>query len=150
MHEVPSALSDHGRNPGGEVIISGAGPGGDTQDRNALDDLFPWQSPGPVGCEHGDFETPQRREAAGNLMDVHLSPAKFRKVAWTDHENANRPLRRLVLSSAGRFAGSYITYHDPSAPRPPALASRVFGTSRNFAEQPVRKRLRDAKRPPML
>jgi hypothetical protein len=60
-------------------------------------------------------------------MDVHLSPTEFRKVTWTDHENANRPLQRLVPSIAGRFAGSYITYHDPSAFRPSALASRVLG-----------------------
>ena len=112
MHEVPFALSDHSRNPGGEVVISPSRPGRDTQDRDALNDLLPWQPPGPVGCEHGDFETPQRGEATGNLMDVHLSAAGFREVTRADHEYAEWPLQRLVSSMAERLAGSYITYHE--------------------------------------
>jgi hypothetical protein len=122
MHEVPSALSDHSRNPGGEVIVSPARPGRDSQDWHTVNDLFPWQPPGPVGREHGDFETPQRREATDNLMDVHLGPADFRKVTRADHEHAKWPLQRLVPSIARRFAGSYITYHDLSASRLSTLA----------------------------
>ena len=55
-------------------------------------------------------------------MNVHLSPTDFRKVTWADHEYAKWPLQRLVPSIAGRFAGSYITYHDLSASRPSTLA----------------------------
>src|ERR1039458_5179966 len=118
MHQVPSVLSDHSGNPGGKVIISPARPGRDTQDRDTLNDLLPRQPPGSVGCEHGDFEITQRREATCNLMDVHLSPTDFRKVTWADHEYAEWPLQRLVPSIAESFAGSYITCHDLSATRP--------------------------------
>jgi hypothetical protein len=109
MHKVPSALSDHSRNPGSEEVISPARPRRDTQDRYTINDLPPWQSPGPVGCEHGDLETSQRREAMRNLMDVHLRPSDVRKVTWADHEYAEWALRRLVPSLAERFAGSHIT-----------------------------------------
>jgi hypothetical protein len=109
MHEVPSALSDHSRNPRGEEVISPAWPRRDTQDRDTVNDLLPWQPPGPVGGEHGDFETPQRREATRNLMDVHLGPTDVRKVTRADHEYADWALPRLVPSLAERFAGSNIT-----------------------------------------
>src|SRR5215472_4667841 len=122
MDEVPSALSDHRCNPGGKVIISAARPGRDTQDWGVRNELLPWQPPGPVGCEHGDFETPQRREAACNLVNVHLGPTDFRKVTRADNEDAEWPLQRLVPAIANRFAGGYIRYHDLSASRPSTLA----------------------------
>src|ERR1039458_9337032 len=118
MHQVPSVLSDHSGNPGGKVIISPARPGRDTQDRDTLNDLLPWQPPGSVGCEHGDFEITQRREATCNLINAHLSATDFRKVPWGHHEYAERSLQHLFPSIAESFAGSYITYRDLSASRP--------------------------------
>src|SRR5215472_6770978 len=113
MHEVPPALPDHACNPGGKVIISLARPGRDAQDWDALHDFLPWQQPGSVRCEHGDFETAQRREATRNLMDVHLGATPLRKVPWADHEYAEWPFQCLIPWIAERIAGSYITYHDP-------------------------------------
>jgi hypothetical protein len=127
MHKVPSALPDHSRNPGGKVIISLAGPGRDTHDWDALNRLFSWQLPGPVGCEHGDFETPQRGQATGNLIDVCLNPAEFRKVTWADHEYAQWPFQRPALLVADRLVGtyvlvrSYVAYNDLSVSRPSLL-----------------------------
>src|SRR5262249_47482918 len=115
MHEVPSALSDHSRNPGGEVIVSSTQPGWDTQDRDTVNDVLPWQPPGPVCCEHCDFEGLQRRKATRNLIDVRLSPTDLRKVTWADHEHAEWPLQRPAPSIAERFTGSYVTHHDLSA-----------------------------------
>jgi len=100
VHKVPSALSDHRRNPGGEVVISLARPGRDTQDRDARNNLLSWQPPGPVGCEHGDFETPERQEATCNLMDVHLSPTEFGEVTRADHKYAEWLRQRLVPAIA--------------------------------------------------
>jgi hypothetical protein len=121
MHEVPPALPDHACNPGGKVIISLARPGRDAQDWDALHDFLPWQPPGSVGCEHRDFETAQRREAARNLMDVHLGATPLRKVAWADHEYAEWSFQRLIPWIAERIAGGYITYHDPLVSQPSAL-----------------------------
>src|SRR6516165_12306444 len=84
MHEVPVVLSDHSGNPGCKVIISLAWPGRDTQDRDTLNHFLPWQAPGPVGCEHGDVEALQRREATRYLSDVHLCSADVRKVTRAD------------------------------------------------------------------
>jgi hypothetical protein len=122
MHEVPAASLDHGRNPGGKVIVPPARPGRDTQDWDPLNDLLPWQPPGPVGCEHGDVEAVQRGEATCNLTDVRLCPADFRKVTRADHKDAEWPLRRLIPSAAARLPGSYVTHHGLSASRPSTLA----------------------------
>src|SRR5215469_2695733 len=122
MHEVPAAPSDYSRNPGGKEIISLAWPGRDTQDRDALNDLLPWQAPGPVGCEHGDVEALQRREATCYLTDVHLCPANLRKVTRADHKHAEWPLQRVIPSVAERLAGSCVMRHGPPASRPPTRA----------------------------
>src|SRR6516165_3474092 len=121
VHEVPSALSDHSRNPGGKIIVSPAWPGRDTRDRYPLNDLLPWQAPGPVRCEHRDVETLQCREAMRNLTDVHLCPADFRKVTRADHQYAKWPRQRLTSPAAERLAGSCVRHHGLSASRPRTL-----------------------------
>src|SRR6516165_2117934 len=122
MYEVPAALSDHSRNPGGKVIVSLAWPGRDTQDRDTLNDILPWQAPGPVGCEHSDVEALQHRKATCHLTDVHLCPAAVGKVTRADHKHAERPLQRLIPSVAERLAGGFVTRHGPPVSRSPTRA----------------------------
>ena len=145
MHEVPSALSDHSRDSRGEVIILSARPGRDTQNWDTLNDLFPGQSPGPVSCEYGDFETPPRGKSTCYLMDMRLDPADFRKEARANHEYTRWSLQHPFLSISGRFTGGFITYHNLSGVSSGIVSEKFH----YFADPLARKQLRGAPRLPM-